>query len=1089
MDRLNANHNLLQFISAAAQALETDDCTANASCNGMPDNSTALDDRPSPNYERQDREIEVMLADATGNNVEDISRSIQRSREPPSSEDIIRETTLAEKLQLIFGLSKAEKLHGVWSCCMVRSAIVPGTLYLTERHVCFYASLPQNPHVYRKTGYLLVKHPTKNGFDRCFFELKDDMLAWHENATDKYSPKGKVDLKEALAVRASRKREFGFKVITMNKTWHLQADTNAAMVEWINVLQKAIFKAKNTGNSLKIALPFENILDMELTEAFEFQQFLQIRAVGIDDSFVMDEYYFTYFADANATFTSLKSTWGHSQQQNTHSLSRSLSRSGGGSGATSPTYSFPDLYENSQPIVIPPLHTMPTTTTDRSTPSPVFHVTDPTAADINDSSSSEEEEQPMVDWLAEKRRSGMKLVYGFLGGNSSGSAATVYHTADEDHVDQDTIPQSSADIKTSRSFPHEEPIDERTRANFRKYFVLPEADKLNAVYRCSLMKTLPCYGKLYISTNHVSFNSKGFATKAKMIIPFIFLHRTRKKCLSNFHPLPHAIVALQDYFSNTNGILNQSHPQINSDIKDWEARLMEEEHSETSALPQLQTDGLPILSHTSDEPLLYKKPDKPLHFTCITIGTRGDVQPYIALCKGLMADGHKCRIATHDEFKDWIEEHDIEFRSIGGDPSELMRLCVENNFFSVNFVKEGLRLFKGWIDELLEKTWIACQGTDVLIESPSAMVGVHMAEKLHVPYFRSFPMPMTKTRSFPHPFATPNNPKGWLYNGMTYVLFDHAIWRAIATSTNNFRRDVLQLSPTSYEKLDIWKIPYLYSFSPSIVPSPLDWKDWIHCTGYWFLDNPQTGWKPSDELMHFLKSKDQRPIVYIGFGSIIVSDPDDITRTIVDAVLLSNVRAIISKGWSSRLQQNKDSDTDSLLQRYPDTIISVQAVPHDWLFPQMRAVVHHGGAGTTAAGLRAGVPTIVKPFFADQFFWGERVEEMGLGLCIKDMTVEHLSAALRVVSTDASMLRMAQVLGEKIRQENGVETAIQCLYRDMELARERTLLSAQKTSQDDDNDDTTSPLEDSLVDDQEWTLIESTASGSVSPASWRPRAA
>lgn len=123
---------------------------------------------------------------------------------------------------------------------------------------------------------------------------------------------------------------------------------------------------------------------------------------------------------------------------------------------------------------------MPTTTTDRSTPSPVFHVTDPTAADINDSSSSEEEEQPMVDWLAEKRRSGMKLVYGFLGGNSSGSAATVYHTADEDHGDQDTIPQSSADTKTSRSFPHEEPIDERTRANFRKYFVLPESDKLNA---------------------------------------------------------------------------------------------------------------------------------------------------------------------------------------------------------------------------------------------------------------------------------------------------------------------------------------------------------------------------------------------------------------------------------------------------------------------------------------------------------------------------------------------------------------------------------------------------------------------------------
>jgi hypothetical protein len=114
-----------------------------------------------------------------------------------------------------------------------------------------------------------------------------------------------------------------------------------------------------------------------------------------------------------------------------------------------------------------------------------------------------------------------------------------------------------------------------------------------------------------------------------------------------------------------------------------------------------------------------------------------------------------------------------------------------------------------------------------------------MAEALRVPYFRSFPMPMTRTRSFPHPFATPNNPKGRLYNDMTYVLFDHAVWRAIAARTNAFRKKELHLPPTSYEKLEVWKIPYLYSFSPSVVPSPLDWLDWIHCTGYWFLDNPQ----------------------------------------------------------------------------------------------------------------------------------------------------------------------------------------------------------------------------------------------------------
>lgn len=294
-----------------------------------------------------------------------------------------------------------------------------------------------------------------------------------------------------------------------------------------------------------------------------------------------------------------------------------------------------------------------------------------------------------------------------------------------------------------------------------------------------------------------------------------------------------------------------------------------------------------------------------------------------------------------------------------------------------------------------------------------------MAEALRVPYFRSFPMPMTRTRSFPHPFATPNNPKGRLYNDMTYVLFDHAVWRAIAARTNSFRQTTLGIPATSYEKLEVWKIPYLYSFSPSIVPSPLDWLDWIHCTGYWFLDNPQTGWTPDPELKAFIEAQDGRPIVYIGFGSIIVSDPLEITRVIIESVLLSNVRAIVSRGWSSRHKQGAVSEEADILSRHPGTIMSVQSVPHDWLFPKIRAVVHHGGAGTTAAGLRAGRPTIIKPFFADQFFWGERVEEMGIGRCIKSLTVDNLSAALRVVSTDENMLKVANRVGQKIRAVSG----------------------------------------------------------------------
>ncbi|KAI9314560.1 hypothetical protein BX666DRAFT_469434 [Dichotomocladium elegans] len=323
----------------------------------------------------------------------------------------------------------------------------------------------------------------------------------------------------------------------MNGTCHLQADTKAAMTEWMNVLQKAIFKSKNHGNSLKIALPFESILDIELTEAFEFQQFLQIRAVGIDDSFVMDEYYFAYFHDARITYKSLKAVWDVSQQQHLarpeedddHSEYHSMS------GSASPTYSLSDMYDGSQPITIPALKSLSSVATVatgpvRSTPSPVLRGPDPSAADVSDSSSSEDD---VMDWLNGKRRSGLKLVYGLLGtggGSNTSSAATVHRlTSDVDGgasakhqqcspvTSRSPPPLVRTDSRESVAFRNEGLIDDRTQANFRKYFVLPESDKLHAVYRCSLMKTLPCYGKLYISDNHVSFNSKGFATQAKVM--------------------------------------------------------------------------------------------------------------------------------------------------------------------------------------------------------------------------------------------------------------------------------------------------------------------------------------------------------------------------------------------------------------------------------------------------------------------------------------------------------------------------------------------------------------------------------------------
>lgn len=177
-------------------------------------------------------------------------------------------------------------------------------------------------------------------------------------------------------------------------------------------------------------------------------------------------------------------------------------------------------------------------------------------------------------------------------------------------------------------------------------------------------------------------------------------------------------------------------------------------------------------------------------------------------------------------------------------------------------------------------------------------------------------------------------------------------------------------------------MPFLYAFSPSVVPPPPDWPDWIHTCGFWYLDNPDLDWTPPESLTKFLASGP--PPVYIGFGSVIVPDPgifppnlDELTRTIIDAVVKAGVRAIVSKGWSSRGQTGPET-----VFEYPDCIYPLKSVPHDWLFPQCSAVIHHGGAGTTSAGLRAGRPTLIRPFFGDQFFWGDRVTDVFFSLIL-----------------------------------------------------------------------------------------------------------
>ncbi|KAF8592020.1 glycosyltransferase family 1 protein [Ramaria rubella] len=608
-------------------------------------------------------------------------------------------------------------------------------------------------------------------------------------------------------------------------------------------------------------------------------------------------------------------------------------------------------------------------------------------------------------------------------------------------------------------------------AKFRTSFALDDKEALLGYIPGYLFRALPVSGKFYISTSYLCFRSSQPLTKTRMIIPIrdILTSERSKGYRFGMHGLVVIIKGHEELFFEFSSTSRRDSCAefLEKQLESLRERLAEHnlslphspssakrdalflEELETNSLidnepnfpPEMQTDSLPAVMFTSSSStFLTFKPRDPLHFTFLTIGSRGDVQPYIALGKRLLQEGHHVRIATHGEFKEWIEAHNIEFAYVGGDPAELMRICVENGMFTVSFLKETAAKFRGWIDDLLKTSWEACQGTDVLIESPSAMGGIHIAEALKIPYFRAFTMPWTRTRAYPHAFGVPDRKMGGGYNYMTYVMFDQVFWRGTSGQINRWRRKVLGLGSTSLDKMDQHKVPFLYNFSPAVVPPPLDWYEWIRVTGYWFLDDAEVGskkWTPPTDLLEFIETAHTtgKKVVYIGFGSIVVSDPESMTKCVVEAILKSGVHAILSKGWSDRLSLRRTVQVEESEEPLPREIYSISSIPHDWLFDRIDAACHHGGAGTTGASLRAGIPTIIKPFFGDQFFWSDRVEALGIGSSVRKLTVENLTAALLAATTDIKQISRAKIIGQTIRSEDGVGKAVESIYRDLEYAR------------------------------------------------------
>lgn len=415
-----------------------------------------------------------------------------------------------------------------------------------------------------------------------------------------------------------------------------------------------------------------------------------------------------------------------------------------------------------------------------------------------------------------------------------------------------------------------------------------------------------------------------------------------------------------------------------------------------------------------------------MNILIITLGSRGDVQPYVALGKGLQAAGHIVTVCTSSGFEPFITRHGLNYGYMSNDLLELMdsvegRDVIENAAGPFGMLKTMIRLMKEsqMVNKrLAEDTWETAQAVqpDLIIYHAKALGGPHVAEKLGVPVILAMPVPLVPTGDFPA-IGLPDLKLGRGYNRFSYKLMQQG-YSAYNSVVNAFRQDTLGLDKMrnaagATHMADGKPIPVLHAISAHVLPRPNDWPDHVYLSGYWFLDE-SNAWEPSAELAAFLDAGD--PPVYVGFGSMAGRSPEKLARTVIAALQKAHVRGIIASGWGGLSARD-----------LPDTIFQIDQAPHDWLFPRMAAVVHHGGAGTTAAGLRAGRPTVICPFIADQPFWGRRVRALGVGsepIPHKKLTSENLAAAIREVTTDPAIRQKAEALGEKIRQEDGIASTV-----------------------------------------------------------------
>jgi len=398
-----------------------------------------------------------------------------------------------------------------------------------------------------------------------------------------------------------------------------------------------------------------------------------------------------------------------------------------------------------------------------------------------------------------------------------------------------------------------------------------------------------------------------------------------------------------------------------------------------------------------------------MRITMICIGSTGDVRPYIVLGRELKARGHEITICAFADFEPVILKEGFHFKPVNGDVKALMANLM-NGSTGVGFLKQVRDSLIDIIDPFLEDLEAACDGAEAIIGTYLGQVFQSLAEVRHIPYIQTHYFPMDKNPETPITSA-PGQHGGKAWNLASYQL-GHFVVSVMEKYYLADWREKHGMSPRKLEatpkyQLNGHTIPVLYAISPLVMPRPATWGENIHMTGFW-RDDRDIDFTPSPELSAFLEAG-EKPI-YVGFGSMVSGDMGETLDIVLDAIRDSGVRAILSKGWGG-----KDIPVS-------DNVFVADFVPHDWLFNHVAAVVHHGGAGTTAAGIQAGCPTLVVPFGGDQPFWAGRVKDLGIGpkaIPRDKLTVSRLSKALTDLTSTKKYRVAARELGERLRLEQG----------------------------------------------------------------------